>query len=77
MRISTRDVSSLHVLFPEVRESRAGPLRWYGFDPLALDLKSGTLALLAAVLAFRFHRGLVELIAVMAALGIGLRLAGV
>jgi chromate transporter len=67
---------ALHVLFPEVKEMRAGPLRWYAFDPLALDLKAAALAILAAVLAFRFHRGLVELIAVMAALGVALRLAG-
>jgi chromate transporter len=61
---------ALHVLFPEVKELRAGPLRWYAFDPLALDLTAAGLALLAAVLAFRLHRGLVELIAVSAALGI-------
>ena len=67
---------ALHVLFPEVKEVRAGPLRWYAFDPLALDLKAAGLALLAAFLAFRLHRGLVELIAVSAALGIALRLAG-
>jgi chromate transporter len=66
----------LHVLFPEIKEMRAGPLRWYAFDPLALNLQAAALALLAAVLAFRFHRGLIELIAVMAALGVGLRLAG-
>src|SRR5205823_9327431 len=30
---------ALHVLFGEVEEVRAGPLRWYAFDPLALDLK--------------------------------------
>jgi chromate transporter len=66
----------LHVLFPDVKEMRAGPLRWYAFDPLALNLQAAALALLAAVLAFRFHRGLIELIAVMATLGVALRLAG-
>jgi chromate transporter len=65
---------ALHVLFAEVKEARAGPLRWYAFDPLALDWKAAGLALLAAVLAFRFKRGLIELIAVMAALGIAIRL---
>jgi chromate transporter len=64
---------ALHVLFGNVEEVRAGPLRWYAFDPLALDLKVGALALLAAVLAFVLHRGLVELVLVMAALGIALR----
>jgi chromate transporter len=65
---------ALHVLFAEVKEERAGPLRWYAFDPLALDWKAAGLALLAAVLAFRFKRGLIELIALMAALGIAIRL---
>ena len=64
---------ALHVLFREVQETRAGPLRWYAFDPLALDLKAAALAALAAFLAFRLHRGLVELVLVMAALGIAVR----
>src|SRR5258706_10614269 len=66
---------ALHVLFGQVSEARAGPLRWYGFDMLALDLKTAALAALAAVLAFRLHRGLVELVVVMALLGIALRFA--
>jgi chromate transporter len=61
---------ALHVLFPHVEELRAGPLRWYAFDPWSLDLKVCALALVAAVLAFRLHRGLVELVVVMAAAGI-------
>lgn len=65
---------ALHVLFGRVREMRAGPLRWYAFDPLALDLKVTALAALAAVLAFWLKRGLVELVLVMAALGIAVRL---
>jgi chromate transporter len=65
---------ALHVLFGEVREAGAGPLRWYAFDPLALDLKVAALAALAATLAFWFKRGLVELVLVMAALGIAVRL---
>jgi chromate transporter len=64
----------LHVLFANVTEARAGPLRWYAFDPLAIDLKVSALAILAAVLAFVFHRGLVQLVAIMAALGIAVRL---
>jgi len=55
------------------RWRRSRPLRWYAFDPLALDLKAAALAALAAVLAFGLHRGLVELVLVMAALGIALR----
>jgi len=65
---------SLHVLFGQVREVQAGPFRWYAFDPLELDLRVASLALLAAVLAFGFKRGLVELVLVMAALGVALRL---
>ena len=65
---------ALHVLFGAITEVRAGPLRWYVFDPFALDLKVAALAALAAVLAFVFQRGLVELVLVMAALGIALRL---
>jgi chromate transporter len=65
---------ALHVLFGQVSEMRTGPLRWYAFDPLALDFKVAALATLAALLAFRFKRGLVELVLVMAALGIAVRL---
>jgi chromate transporter len=64
----------LHVLFASVVEQRAGPVRWFAFDPMTIDLKVGILALIAAILAFRFHRGLVELVLVMAALGIAVRL---
>jgi len=66
---------ALHVLFGAITEVRAGPLRWYVFDPLAFDVKVAALAALAAVLAFVLRRGLVELVLVMAALGIALRLA--
>jgi chromate transporter len=64
----------LHVLFADVQEARAGPLRWYAFDPLTIDLKVAALALVAAVLAFVLHRGLVQLVLIMAALGIAVRL---
>ena len=64
----------LHVLFLNVTEARAGPLRWYAFDPLTIDLKVSALALIAAALAFWLHRGLVELVLIMAALGIAVRL---
>ena len=63
---------ALHVLFGQVEEMRAGWLRWYAFDPLQLDLKSAALALVAALLAFRLHRGLVEMVLVMATLGVTL-----
>jgi chromate transporter len=66
---------ALHVLFPHVEEMRAGPLRWFAFDPLALDLKTAALAALAALLAFHLRRGLIELVAIMAALGVAVRFA--
>lgn len=61
---------ALHVLFGEVTERHTGPLRWYAFDPAALDTKVAMLAATAAVLTFRFHRGLIEVVGVMALLGI-------
>src|SRR5437763_13790367 len=61
---------ALHVLFGQVEERHAGWLRWYSFDPFALDLKAAGLAAIASVLAFVLHRSLVETVAVMAALGI-------
>jgi chromate transporter len=64
----------LHVLFAEVREARAGWLRWYAFDPLSVDLRALGLALLSALLAFRWHWGLVQLVVAMAAAGIVARL---
>src|SRR5688572_19484998 len=64
---------ALHVLFARVSETRAGPLRWYAFDLATLDWQAAALALLAAVLMLRLHRGLVETVAVMAALGVLLR----
>jgi len=65
---------ALHVLFGEVQERHAGWLRWYAFDPLALDVKATVLAVMAGILAFVLHRGLIEVVTVMAALGIATRL---
>jgi chromate transporter len=64
---------SLHVVFGHITEQRAGPLRWYAFDPLSLDATVTALALIAGVLAFVLHRGLVQLIGMMAVLGIAVR----
>jgi chromate transporter len=61
---------ALHVLFGHVEEKHLGPLRFFAFDPLRLDLTAAALAVIAAILAFRLHRGLIEVVAVMAALGI-------
>ncbi len=61
---------ALNVLFGKLTEMHAGPLRWYAFDPYALDIDAAVLAIIAAVLAFKLHRSLIEVIVVMAALGI-------
>ncbi len=61
---------ALHVLFGRVEEMRAGPLRYFTFDPLSLDLKAAALASVAALLAFGLHRSLIETVAVMAGLGV-------
>ena len=61
---------ALHVLFGTVTEMHSGPLRWYAFDPNALDSHVAVLAVTAALLTFRFHRSLIEVIGVMAVLGI-------
>jgi chromate transporter len=60
---------ALHVLFGRVTEMHAGPLRWYAFDPLALDIRAAVLAVIAAALAFGLHRSLIEVVVSMAALG--------
>jgi chromate transporter len=65
---------ALHVLFSRVVETRAGPLRWYAIDLATLDWKAAVLALIAAVLMLRLHRGLVETVALMAFLGILLKI---
>jgi chromate transporter len=66
---------ALHVLFGTVVERQWGALRWYGFDPQALDTHAAVLAVTAAVIAFRFHRGMIEVIVVMALLGMVTRMS--
>jgi hypothetical protein len=53
---------ALHVLFGKVTEMHIGPLRWYAFDPFALDLRAAALAAIAALLAFGLHRSLIEVV---------------
>jgi chromate transporter len=65
---------ALHVLFAGVEERHAGPLRWYAPDPSTLDPVVSALALVAAVLAFGLHRGLIELVVIMAALGVAVKM---
>jgi chromate transporter len=65
---------ALHVLFAHVEEARAGPLRWYAFDPAALDWKGRRAGARGRVPHAAAAAGLVETVAVMAAAGILLRL---
>jgi chromate transporter len=65
---------ALHVLFGQVVETRVGWLRYFAFDPLSLDLRASALAVIAAVLAFGLHRSLIEVVGVMAALGVVVKL---
>ena len=67
---------ALHVLFGTVSERHFGMLRWYAFDPAALDTHAAILAVTAAIIAFRFHRGMIEVIVVMALLGIATQFYG-
>lgn len=67
---------ALHVLFGTVTEMHAGPVRWFAFDPNGLDKQVAILAITAALLVFRFHRGLIEVIGVMALLGMVTRFYG-
>lgn len=60
---------ALHVLFGKVTEMHAGPLRWFAFDPLALDIRAAVLAAIAGTLTFGLHRSLIEVVLAMAALG--------
>lgn len=66
---------ALHVLFGHVQETHYGFLRWYAFSPAGLDTVAASLAVIAGVLAFRFHIGLVPLVGIMAALGVVARYA--
>jgi chromate transporter len=60
---------ALNVLFGHVEERHFGPLRWFAFDPLALDMRATVLAVIAGLLAFKLHRSLIEVVVAMAALG--------
>jgi chromate transporter len=65
---------TLHVLFRTIAEAHIGPIRWFAIDWASLDLRAAALAAIAAVLVFGLHRGLIETVAIMAALGIAVRL---
>jgi chromate transporter len=66
---------ALHVLFGSVTERHTGWLRWYAIDAMSLDVASAALAVMAGILAFRFHVGLIWIVIAMAALGMTIRVA--
>ena len=65
---------ALHVLFGHVQEMRSGIFRWYAVDIATLDIGAAVLAIIAGLLAFVFHRGLITTIVIMAALGIAVKM---
>jgi chromate transporter len=65
---------TLHVLFRSVTEMHAGPLRWFAVDVTSLDIAAAVLTAIAAGLMFGAHFGLMSTVAIMAALGIAVRL---
>jgi chromate transporter len=66
---------TLHVLFLKIDERHIGPLRWFAVDFASVDVTAVALAAIAAALVFVLHRGLIETIGFMAALGIAARYA--
>ena len=65
---------ALHVLFHKVQEMHIGLFRWYAVDIATLDIAAAVLAVIAGVLAFVFHLGLIPTITIMAALGIAVKM---
>ena len=65
---------ALHVLFGQVTEMQFGPAALVRLRSAGARPEDGGIGRIAAVLAFYFHRGLIETVVVMAALGIALRL---
>jgi chromate transporter len=61
---------ALHVLFHRIDERSLGPLHWFAVDVTSLDIAAAVLTALAATLVFGLHRGLIQTVAIMAALGI-------
>ncbi len=59
-----------HVFFSRIGRIDAGPVDLIAPDPVTLDLRVVAIAAVAAVLIFRFHRGLPLVLAASAALGV-------
>ena len=67
---------ALHVIFERVAETGLGPLRLFVPELASLNWAALVLALVAMLAAFRFHLGLLPLLAMMAGLGLALHFAG-
>lgn len=65
---------ALHVFFGSIGSLSFGPVRVPTVTLAALDWKAAVLAVIAFVLAFRLKLGLITLIAVMAVLGVAVKL---
>jgi chromate transporter len=65
---------TLHVLFRSITETHFGPVRWFSVEAASLDVAAAVLTIIAAALMFAAHRGLMTTVAIMAALGIVVRL---
>ena len=63
---------ALHVIFARVGETWAGPVRLYLPDLSSLDWVALVLAILAVVLLFVLHRGIITTLAVCAALALAI-----
>jgi chromate transporter len=66
----------LHVLFREVGEGQFGLLRYLWVRLPSLDPRAAALCIIAFGLMFIWHRGVVTTVAIMAALGVALKLGG-
>jgi chromate transporter len=61
---------ALHVLFGTVGETQAGLLRLFTVDPASINLRALGIGLVAALLLFRLHAGVIVTVLVCAALGV-------
>ena len=66
---------SLNVLFREMGEGHVGAVRYFWVHMASLDAAAAALALLAVILLFVLHRGIMTTVAITAVLGVVLRLS--
>ena len=66
---------ALHVLFGQIDGAARRTVALVRIRSAGARLRAAALAAIAAVLAFRLHRGLIEVMVLMAALGVAMRLA--